>query len=500
MRVLLDTNIIIHREASKVLNKDIGLLFYWLDKLHFEKCIHPLTVEEIQGYQDPNVVNTMEIKLANYYILKTISQECQAIELIRQNDKSKNDTIDTSILKEVYSGRIDFLISEDRGIHRKAKALGISEKVFGIDAFLEKVVAENPELRDYNVLSVRKEYFGNIDIDDDFFTSFKQDYKAFSEWFQKKSDAPSYICRTDGLIKAFLYVKVEYKNEVYSDIEPALPPKKRLKVGTFKVASNGYKLGERFLKIIFDNALTLGVEEIYLTIFDNRDDQKRLINLMEEWGFSYWGIKKTENGEEKVYLRDFSKTPNTSHPKLSFPFLSKKVTKYLVSIYPEYHTDLFPDSRLNNESPDTYIENEPYRNAIKKVFISRSRNRGLKPGDIILFYRTGGNYAGVVSTIGVVENIILDIRDENHFIELCRKRSVFNDEELKRHWNFRPYDRPFVVNFLYIDSLPTPKVNLDRLRKLNIIQDAPRGFEPIENAKFVQILNEARANGSYFID
>lgn len=147
-----------------------------------------------------------------------------------------------------------------------------------------------------------------------------------------------------------------------------------------------------------------------------------------------------------------------------------------------------------------FTENEPYRNAIKKVYISRSYNRNLNGGDLLLFYRTGGHYAGVISTIGVVENVVTNIRDENHFIELCRKRSVFDDAGLKEFWNYRKNNRPFIVNFLYIDSFPMPKVNLKRLRELNIIQDAPRGFEQISDAKFEQILKEARANESYIID
>jgi hypothetical protein len=40
MRVLLDTNILIHREAATVVRRDIGRLFFWLDKLKCEKCIH----------------------------------------------------------------------------------------------------------------------------------------------------------------------------------------------------------------------------------------------------------------------------------------------------------------------------------------------------------------------------------------------------------------------------------------------------------------------------
>lgn len=500
MRILIDTNIIIHREANRVYNGDIGLLFNWLDRLRYDKCVHPLTLEEISGYQDENVVKTMKIKIANYNLLKTESPDDEIITQIRQSDKSRNDFIDTSILKEVYNNRVDYLITEDRGIHRKAKFLGCSEKIFKIDAFLEKCIAENPELKDYQVLAVKKEYFGNININDEFFDSFKQDYKEFKNWFNKKADNISYVCITDGNVKAFLYLKQEGSNENYNDIEPSFPPKKRLKIGTFKVTSTGYKLGERFLKVIFDNALQYNVEEIYVTIFNKRDEQRRLIYLLEDWGFKHWGTKTTDNGIEQVFVRECKPTPNLQQPKLSFPAVCKNTSKWIVPIYPEYHTELFPDSILNNESPEDFTENEPYRNAIKKVYISRSFNRNLRSGDLVLFYRTGGHYAGVISTIGVVENVVTNIRDENHFIELCRKRSVFDNEGLRKFWNYKKYDRPFIVNFLYIDSFPTPKVNLKRLRDLNIIQSAPRGFEPLSDVQFEQILKEARANESYIID
>jgi hypothetical protein len=71
MRVLLDTNIIIHREASKIVNQDIGILFNWPDRLHDTKCVHPLTVSELGMHLDPVTVNTMQAKLANYQLLQT---------------------------------------------------------------------------------------------------------------------------------------------------------------------------------------------------------------------------------------------------------------------------------------------------------------------------------------------------------------------------------------------------------------------------------------------
>ena len=44
MKVLLDTNIIIHRETDRIINEDIGKLFNWLDKIKADKYIHPVTL------------------------------------------------------------------------------------------------------------------------------------------------------------------------------------------------------------------------------------------------------------------------------------------------------------------------------------------------------------------------------------------------------------------------------------------------------------------------
>src|ERR1051326_4990516 len=156
-RVLLDTNILIHREARIVVRDDIGTLFRWLEELKYERLIHPDSLAEVRTHADPEVVRTMERKLESYRILKTIAPDTQAIANLRLQDKSDNDRVDTSMLAEVAADRVDLLITEDRGIHRKAERLGLARSVFTIDAFLEKVTAENPTLADYKVLSVRSE-------------------------------------------------------------------------------------------------------------------------------------------------------------------------------------------------------------------------------------------------------------------------------------------------------------------------------------------------------
>ncbi len=508
MRVLLDTNIIIHREATKIINKEIGILFNWFDKLHYEKCIHPLSLSEIRKHNSEDVVKTIEAKVQNYNLLKTEAPEVkEIIDLRAKHDRDENDRVDTSLLKEVFCKRVHYLITEDRAIHIKADKLGIAKVVFTIDDFLEKVTAENPALTDYKTLSVRKEYFGNININDPFFDSFKEDYKGFENWFNSKADETAYICQSDNNdILAFLYVKVEDENENYGDISPVLTPMHRLKIGTFKVISNGFKLGERFLKIVFDNALNNKVNEIYVTIFDSREEHERLIGLFDDWGFEYYGVRSSASGDERVYVKNFRPVPDARNPKRTYPFIEKDRRYFIVPIYPEYHTELLPDSILNNESPQDYVENAPHRNAIQKVYISRSMNRDLIPGDIILFYRTGGYYKSVISTIGIVESIIIDINDENELIGLCRKRSVFSDKKLAEFWNYKSnygkWYKPFIVNFLYLYSFPK-RLTMEGLINLGVIADvssAPRGFEQIKLEHFEKILEASNTDESFIIN
>lgn len=71
-RALLDTNIIIHRENIKPTNYSIGQLFYWLDKLNYEKVIHPLTITELQKFKDSNMQSLYKAKLSAYTVMKNI--------------------------------------------------------------------------------------------------------------------------------------------------------------------------------------------------------------------------------------------------------------------------------------------------------------------------------------------------------------------------------------------------------------------------------------------
>ena len=504
MRALLDTNILIHREAATVVREDIGTLFFWLDRLKYEKCVHPLSLAEIEKHKDARVRKTFRAKLQSYHVLKTVAPVAPEVQQLGVNDATDNDKNDTLLVNQLHAGRVDLIISEDRGLHGKAAALGVADRVLTIDSFLEKVTAENPDLVDYKILTVRRVHFGEVDVQSAFFDSFREDYGgvSFDRWFNRKADEPAYVCYEGQKLAAFLYLKVEGQDESYHDINPVFSPKRRLKIGTLKVELNGYRLGERFLKIMFDNAVRQRVDEVYVTIFPRRIDQQRLVRLLEEFGFTRHGTKTNSYGQEEVYTRDATPRFDSSDPKLTFPYVSRSSRAFLVPIYPEYHTSLLPDSILRTESPDDFIEQEPHRNAIRKVYVGRSYFRDLRRGDTIVFYRTGGYYKGVVTTLGIVDGVYRNIKDEEHFIALCRKRSVFSDKELRDQWNYRRNDRPFITGFLYAYSFPK-RPNMKELIDNGVIRSvdsAPRGFEQITEEQFSIILTLSETDPRIIVD
>ncbi|MBZ3935729.1 PIN domain-containing protein [Methanimicrococcus blatticola] len=506
MRVLLDTNIIIYRENKKVTNYSVTHLFRWLDKLKYDKLIHPLSRKEIERYITADPAESMTLKLDAYDELKTVAPlDIKVEELSRTTDKNDNDKIDTALLNEVYLGRVDLLVTEDRKLQRKAITLGIPQKVVSINTFISNATAENPTLVEYNTLAVKKGYFGSIDINNSFFDSFKEDYDGFASWFAKKCDEEAYICQdgTDRIL-GFLYLKTETEDENYSDIIPSFSKKRRLKVGTFKVESTGFRLGERFIKIILDNALERNVDEVYVTLFDDREELIALGQLFLRWGFVRFGSKIHTDGRNEIVLtKNMTNYDSVLSPKQNYPNLRYNVNKFIMPIDPKYHTSLFPDSILNTENENDFLENTPYRYALQKVYITWGQDDNVNPGDVMLFYRMGPEgskkrFSSVITTVAIVDEILDTFSTKEEFLNQCQNRSVFSIDDLELFWqNYRNNIK--IMKFVYVKSLVHRPV-LDFLWKNNIIPfpKGPRPFTHITNDQFNLIINEGRTDLSRF--
>ncbi len=205
--------------------------------------------------------------------------------------------------------------------------------------------------------------------------------------------------------------------------------------------------------------------------------------------------------EECVYVRDFRPEVNLSDLRKTYPYIPMSQDIYIVPIYPDYHTELLPDSILNTESPEEFVEDFPHRNCIGKVYVSRALKPHPKVGDILIFYRTGGYYKGVVSTIGIVQELCYNFKDKENFILYCRKNSVFPENDLHKIWDYS-HNNLFAIRFLYVYSFPH-RINMKELIDLGIlagVNDAPRGFKPISKEQFKVILKATKSDDSFIIN
>lgn len=498
MRALLDTNIIIHRENIKATNYSIGQLFHWLDNLHYDKIIHPYTVNELRKYSNEQMQTLYDAKLSAYTQMKNVApQTDEFIQFLNDTPKTNNDIIDNQLLFEVYCGRADILITEDRKMRTKAEKIGIADKVFTINAFISKVTAENPELIEYKFLSVKKESFGNIDVHNTFFDTFRNSYPDFEKWFSKKCDEDAYICRNDkGEILGFLYLKTENEDENYSDITPKFAPMRRLKVGTFKVEASGFRLGERFIKIIFDNAIERHLNEIYVTLFMDRPELQALYDLLIRWGFYQHGVKETNGNKEIVLVKKLGDYNKIYTLKQNFPNLDFSHRKFFLSIEAKYHTLLVPDSQLKTENEVDFLGDQPQKYALQKVYISFSFKRDMNSGDFIVLYRKGTTYGrkgyeSVVTTIGVIDEVKYDFRNKEEFLKYCENRTVFTQEELEKFWDTKK-KQLLVIKFVYVKSLEK-RLTLSHLWNSGIVEHykGPRPFDELSDSDFESILNDS---------
>lgn len=348
--------------------------------------------------------------------------------------------------------------------------------------------------------------FAEVNFSDPFFDSLKRDYAhGFVDWWNKKvktQDSAFVLYNgNSSLIDGFMYLKLENKID---DINPPLINGLYLKIGTFKFNPAGTLRGQRFIKKIFDTAIENNVAGIYVTVFEKHD---YLIRLFERFGFSLYGTKNSNNGIELVLLKIRTHTCNLEK---DYPYINIKTNKYLLAIYPQFHTRLFPDSILKTES-SSIIHDVSHSNSIHKVYISKIQKLGnLKKGDIIVIYRTSEKdkiayYSSVITSICVVEEVktVSSFSNKKEFIDYCSKYSIFTLDELNEAYDENCYKTRFpcyVIKFTYNIALP------HRINRATLINDVALDSEDrwsclkLSDDQFDKILKLGEINESLIIN
>lgn len=368
---------------------------------------------------------------------------------------------------------------------------------------LKNKIRNNQERRP---MDLQVQRFSDIDLNDSFFDSLRASYPEFNEWYNKKAAAGStaYCYYVDNELKDFLYLKIE--EEELSDLTPALPAKKRLKVGTFKVDNEDRHTtrGERFMKKIMDMAIAEDVDEIYVTMFPTEELQG-LIRMFEKFGFSHIADKPHEGGNaEYVLIKDM--TTHVDDFKLDYPFVKKASSnKYVLSIVPEFHTHLFPDSILKNEKKYDLIQDVSETNSIYKIYLCWMQGtRNLKAGDKLIIYRTSDEkgkayYRSVCTSVCTVCEVktYRDFENEEEFIKYTNRYSVFKEHELRRWYKYKNYF--IVIKMVYNIAFTKKVINMVMKEQVGL---NPKywGFFKLTDAQFDKLLELGEIDERYIID
>ena len=350
--------------------------------------------------------------------------------------------------------------------------------------------------------------FSEIDLNDDFFSSLRADYDGFNDWFIKKSNANEQaivaINPESNELLGFLYLKTE--EESLHDLNPSQPSRKRLKIGTMKIIPHGTRLGERFIKKIFDYAFNESVYSIYVTVFPKH---KALTSLFKHFGFHLAATKETSNGTEDVYafvIDPMVIQENKEDAKYPFIKIFDETTSfYILAIYPIFHTRLFPDSKLNTESFSDVIDTSS-ANSIEKAYITNMRGtENIKTNDVLCIYRTASGknaeYTSVITSVCVVTSTkhISDYVNEEEFVKDLLRYSVFSEDELITIFKEKKYTN--VIKMTYNMALKKRINRHTLIEDLKVInRSAYAGFMSLSKEDFLHIINRSESNARLIID
>lgn len=348
--------------------------------------------------------------------------------------------------------------------------------------------------------NIERKKFKDIQLEDMFFDTLKEDYPGFETWFIKKGEEHAEVLYNEaGQLDAFLYMKVELGP--VSDVNPTLKEGKWLKVGTMKVNPHGTRLGERFIKKILDYAIVQDITNIYVTVFAKHT---KLVDMFKKYGFEESAVKESIAGQELVLTKALDEVKGNI--LLDYPLVQARGKgKHLLAIRPEYHTKLFPDSILNNESIDI-IKDVSHTNSIHKIYIAAmSGLNAVKPGDLLVMYRTKTEgksawYTSVATSVCVVEEVKNrnDFANYQEFIEYCSAYSIFTDQELGYYWNKGA--KAYVFKMTYNIALKR-RLNQQRLvEEIGLNKDAYWGYFPLSEQEFEKIIIKGDVYESLIVD
>lgn len=480
---LIDTNVIIGLEDNHTVQPAFAALNSTAAKHKVDVLVHEAARDDILRDSDAERQKISLSKLEKFQTLKKVRGLGQS-ELEKNYGplRKANDVVDATLLDAVERGAADFLVTQDRGLHKRARShspeLG-GRVLFVADAV--QLLKTTYEPIETPVRYVEEVSANEIPTTDDIFDSLREDYTTFDKWWRGKcvkERRSCWVVYDEGL--AGLIVR---KDESAKDTDATTKANKILKICTFKVRpeKRGVKLGELLLRKVFWFAQFNEYDLAYITTYDS---QVALIDLLEYYGFTNTATKPDG---ELIYERKFAtdklvpltdvsdfETNRQNYPR----FITTPDTKaFGVPIKEEYHDTLYPDLR-NPPQPDLFeevgIRGGPKRpgNTIRKVYLCRAQSNLGPAGSLLFFYKGKSKNlpSQALTAVGIFEGYSM-AKSTKDLMHLTGGRSVYSEDELN-NWGASTNKPVKVINYL-LAAYIEPPISLYDLRQLRLFGGHP---------------------------
>jgi hypothetical protein len=190
MKFLLDTNILIPLEPAGEadLERQTGPaadFVRMVAEAGFQVFIHPEAFTDISRDADENRRSVRKILLGKYPSLRDAPPIPDVLTLeVGSAQIDSNDWVDNALIAAVYSDAVDYLVTEDNGIIRKARRVGLQDRIVTLsdaamilDGLIDSTPPPPPAVQDVKAHSLRES--------DPIFIGLREDYPGFDAWLRK---------------------------------------------------------------------------------------------------------------------------------------------------------------------------------------------------------------------------------------------------------------------------------------------------------------------------
>jgi GNAT superfamily N-acetyltransferase len=487
MKFLLDTNIVIPLEPAFVTDLEPSsapaaeLLRLSQEGPRHDLFIHPTLSADILRDRNEARVALRSVLLAKYRQLEQPPPPpFDLVQAFGAPEEGTNDWVDLQNLNAVRADAVDYLVTEDVRIHRRARSVGLGERVLYLSGALTVLrgLLPTPPPAPPAVKLVLVHQLP----DGSFWDSLRRDYKGFDAWLQRSKLAHRKGWVVWGVDRQAIAGLCLLKPEEGSEFGMQ---GKVLKLATFKVSEHhrGFRYGELLMKAAFSSAYNDDFDWMYVTAFEK---QAELINMLESFGFEEWP-ERNANGE-LILRKTLKASPEDRESLMPLEFHRKYgprllktdgVQTHIIPIQPRYHAILFPEA----EEQLTLTSGEhPFGNSIRKAYLCHAQTRQIQPGDVLLFYRS--QQGQCVKVVGVAEQTLVS-DDVDAIARFVNTRTVYSYAHIQEMAT-RPV---LAILFRQARVLSTP-LSLKELQRKGLVRGVPQSIvtAPDEGHSFIRQL------------